>query len=46
MPESVQRAMRSNDDQLMSLLLHGTRAPERVDRRLRAAVGHAIGFWT
>ena len=46
MPESVQRAMWSNDEQLVSLLVDGTHPPGQEGRRLRAAVGHAIGFWT
>jgi AcrR family transcriptional regulator len=46
MPESVKSAMRGENEGLVSLLVDGTGYSGVRARRLRAAIGHVIGFPT
>ena len=45
-PESNRRARRANNDRIVNAILHDAGASRAAARRLRAAVGHAISFWT
>jgi AcrR family transcriptional regulator len=45
-PESNQRARRANSDRMAEAILHDAPRIGASRRRLRAAVGHAISFWT
>jgi AcrR family transcriptional regulator len=46
MPDSVQQAMRAADDQAADALVRGFSARGRARRRLYAAAGHVLSFWT
>jgi AcrR family transcriptional regulator len=46
MPDAVQQAMRAADDQAADALVHGFGARGRARRRLYAAAGHVLSFWT
>ena len=45
-PESNQRARRATNDRMAAAILSAVPGDARVKRRLRAVVGHVIGFWT
>lgn len=45
-PESNQRARKATNDRMADAILAGAPVSGAAKRRLRAAVGHAIGFWT
>jgi AcrR family transcriptional regulator len=45
-PESNQRARKANNDRMADAILIGVAGADAAKRRLRAAVGHVIGFWT
>jgi AcrR family transcriptional regulator len=45
-PESNQRAREANNDRMVEAILHDVAAQGAARRRLRAAVGHIISFWT
>lgn len=46
MPASTQQGMRDNVQQLTDALVVGWKVRGRARRRLRAAVGHVVSFWT
>ena len=45
-PESNQRARRANSDRMVGALLSDADATGATTRRLRAAAGHAVSYWT
>jgi AcrR family transcriptional regulator len=45
-PESSQRARQANNDRMIEAVLRDVPLAGAARRRLRAAVGHAISYWT
>jgi AcrR family transcriptional regulator len=45
-PASNQRARKANNDRMTDAILSGVSISGARQRRMRAAVGHVIGFWT
>lgn len=45
-PESSQQARQANNDRIVEAFVHDVVRAGPAKRRLRAAVGHAISFWT
>jgi AcrR family transcriptional regulator len=45
-PDSNQRARKATNDRMADAILNGVPIAGAARRRLRAAVGHVIGFWT
>ena len=45
-PDSTIRARRANMDRMVDALLEGSGASGSARRRLRAAAGHVLAFWT
>jgi len=46
MPASVQRSIRADDARTADALIDGSGLRGNARRRLRAAAGHVIGYWT
>ncbi len=45
-PESNQRARQATNERMISAVLDGIDLPGAARRRVRAALGHAMSFWT
>jgi AcrR family transcriptional regulator len=45
-PASNQRARQANNNRMVEAIVHDVAAPGAAKRRLRATVGHVIGYWT
>jgi AcrR family transcriptional regulator len=45
-PASNQRARETNNDRMVGAIVHDAASPAAAKRRLRAAVGHVISYWT
>lgn len=46
MPQSVQEGMRAAEEAMARALIEGWKSPPPARRRLRAASGHLVSFWT
>jgi AcrR family transcriptional regulator len=46
MPDLVQTAMRNVDARMVSVIIEGAMLTRPIERRVRAALGHAVAFWT